>query len=153
MSTTPEYDLNVTVCDGKYTIRAKNGADLHALRYGMYWRDLVGDGLVLALATELQDAREKLVASTKDSPLMQRATDAPTSYTLDRLCEILRHRFGGPEKDQEYTQTEFADGSSEATLKIDGQIKATWKGRLVKMPPLDGVTPRGPKEYYDLTFL
>lgn len=59
-STAP-YDLDVSVANGKYRVRARNGCDLHALRHGQLWRDLVGDGLVLALATELAEARDRLI--------------------------------------------------------------------------------------------
>lgn len=62
---TPTYDLNVSVANGKYTVRAINGANLHALRYSDPWRDLNGDGLVLALATEVQELREQLATSRK----------------------------------------------------------------------------------------
>lgn len=56
----PDYDLNVTIADGKYTVRAWNGEGLHALRYGQWWRDLAGDGLVLALAQEVESLRAEL---------------------------------------------------------------------------------------------
>lgn len=60
MKNQSDYDLNVTVADGKYTVRAKNGEGLHALRYGEPWRDLVGDGLVLALAQEINELRKQI---------------------------------------------------------------------------------------------
>ena len=51
--------LSVTVSDGKYTvIQDING--LYALRYGEEWRELTGDGLILALAMEVQELRDKL---------------------------------------------------------------------------------------------
>jgi hypothetical protein len=58
MSTEPErLDLE----NGKYTI-INDGGKLSALRYGQPWRgpDLIGDGLVGALFTELHQARAKL---------------------------------------------------------------------------------------------
>lgn len=43
--------------DGKYTVIHYNGDDLHALRHGEPWRDLTGDGLVLAMANEVSSLR------------------------------------------------------------------------------------------------
>jgi hypothetical protein len=48
---------DVTVCDGKYTVEWGPGQPLRALRYGEPWRDCCGDGLILALAQEIDDLR------------------------------------------------------------------------------------------------
>ena len=40
--------------DGKYTVCHEDGANLRALRYGEPWRDCCGDGLILALAQEVE---------------------------------------------------------------------------------------------------
>lgn len=50
----------IELMDGKYTLEHNNGVGLRCLRYGEYWRDLVGDGMVLALVSEVEDLREKL---------------------------------------------------------------------------------------------
>jgi photosystem II stability/assembly factor-like uncharacterized protein len=50
---------SITVADGKYTVSHDNGANLKALRYGEEWRDLVGDGLVLALVQEIERLQEE----------------------------------------------------------------------------------------------
>lgn len=52
--------LNVTVEDGKYTVKQDARGRLTALRYGQPWRDCCGDGLVYALAAAYQDARDAL---------------------------------------------------------------------------------------------
>lgn len=52
--------LKVTVCDGKYTV-IQTDDGLRALRYGQEWRDLTGDGLVLALAQEVDELRDVLL--------------------------------------------------------------------------------------------
>lgn len=46
--------------NGKYTVVHEAGVNLHALRYGEPWRDLTGDGLVLAMAQEIESLREQL---------------------------------------------------------------------------------------------
>lgn len=49
---------SITVYDGKYTIKHENGRNLRAERYGEPWRDLTGDGLILAMAYEIEELRE-----------------------------------------------------------------------------------------------
>lgn len=46
------------VGDGKYTIIYEDGK-LSALRYGEPWRDLVGDGMVLAMLQEINFLKEQ----------------------------------------------------------------------------------------------
>ena len=55
-----EDRVRVTVADGKYTVVMNAEGRLFALRYGQPWRDCVGDGLILALAHEVEELREKL---------------------------------------------------------------------------------------------
>jgi hypothetical protein len=50
---------HITVCDGKYTL-ILDPSNLRALRYGEAWRDLTGDGFVMALGQEIVELREKL---------------------------------------------------------------------------------------------
>lgn len=51
--------LRIDVCDGKYTVILEDNGNLKALRYGTYWRDCCGDGLILALAQEIEELRRK----------------------------------------------------------------------------------------------
>lgn len=51
----------ITVCDGKYTL-VMDPTGLRALRYGEDWRDLIGDGFVMALGHEILELREMLTA-------------------------------------------------------------------------------------------
>lgn len=52
--------FGVSVAGGKYTIQADGDGRLRALRYGQPWRELTGDGMVLALAQEIERLREAL---------------------------------------------------------------------------------------------
>jgi hypothetical protein len=52
-------ELRVEVADGKYTVVMDAKGGLRALRYGEEWRDCCGDGLILALAQEIAELREK----------------------------------------------------------------------------------------------
>ena len=45
--------------EGKYTVLHENGANLRALRHGEEWRDLCGDGLVLALVQRIEELEEE----------------------------------------------------------------------------------------------
>jgi hypothetical protein len=51
-------ELRVKI-DGKYTV-VWDTAGLRALRYGLPWRDLVGDKLVLAMAFEIDELRKRV---------------------------------------------------------------------------------------------
>lgn len=52
--------LDVSVYDGKYRVRQESSGHVHALRYDEKWRDCCGDGLILALAQEVQRLRDEL---------------------------------------------------------------------------------------------
>ena len=67
--------------DGKYTVVHDSGAGLHALRYGEHWRDMTGDGLVLAMAQEIEDLRRRIV------PVQQ--VSVPECFT-----KLLHHAHG-----------------------------------------------------------
>ena len=45
--------LSVKICSGKYTVIQEKSGNVRALRYGEEWRDCCGDGLILALAQEI----------------------------------------------------------------------------------------------------
>ena len=54
--------ITVTVAEGKYTLIHENGQRFRALRYGEEWRDLTGDGMVLALVQHIEDLQSELEA-------------------------------------------------------------------------------------------
>lgn len=51
--------LNITVCDGKYTVYQEADGKVWVLRYGKKWRDATGDGLILALAQAIERLRNE----------------------------------------------------------------------------------------------
>ena len=53
-------ELNVTICDGKYTIIQASNGGIRVLRYGEEWRDVTGDNVIGGLAWELQEARDRI---------------------------------------------------------------------------------------------
>ena len=51
------------VSDGKYTIIFHDSGKMEALRYGEPWRDLEGDGMILAMLQEIDDLKEHISQS------------------------------------------------------------------------------------------
>lgn len=49
--------IRIDLEGGKYSVLHYCGTNLHALRHGEPWRDLAGDGLVLAMAHEIEALR------------------------------------------------------------------------------------------------
>jgi len=50
----------INLSNGKYTIQHEHGANLRALRHGEPWRELTGDGLILAMAQRIEELEVKL---------------------------------------------------------------------------------------------
>lgn len=69
--------LCVTVGDGKYTVKQDASGRLTALRYGEPWRDCVGDGLICALACEVNSLREQLARVTHNAVALPTASETP----------------------------------------------------------------------------
>jgi hypothetical protein len=53
-------ELNVSICDGKYTVIQESTGGTRVLRYGEEWRDVTGDNVIGGLAWELQESRERI---------------------------------------------------------------------------------------------
>ena len=53
-------ELNVSICDGKYTVIQEPTGETRVLRYGEEWRDVTGDNVIVGLAWELQESRERI---------------------------------------------------------------------------------------------
>ncbi len=51
-------ELNVSICDGKYTVIQEPTGGTRVLRYGEEWRDVTGDNVICGLAWELQESRK-----------------------------------------------------------------------------------------------
>ena len=52
--------VNISICDGKYTVIQAPTGTTRVLRYGDEWRDVTGDNVIGGLAWELQEARERI---------------------------------------------------------------------------------------------
>lgn len=97
-------ETHTQVADGKYTVVHDNGANLRALRYGQPWRDLVGDGLVLAMAQEIENligcletelrkpVAFSIVPALNADPVYKLALDAASQGLAHRsYCENMEH--------------------------------------------------------------
>lgn len=62
---TPGDLLSVAVYNDKYTVVMRHDGSLHALRYGEPWRNCTGDGLILALAQEVDRLRSRASGAGK----------------------------------------------------------------------------------------
>lgn len=51
---------DVSVSDGKYTIRMYDDGRMEAYRYGELWQPMTGNKMVYCLASELHEARKEL---------------------------------------------------------------------------------------------
>jgi hypothetical protein len=66
-----------TFYDGKYTVVYVPGGNFFALRHGKPWRDLTGDGLILAMFQEYDDLK------TKYDELLKKKYELPINRQLD----------------------------------------------------------------------
>lgn len=73
-----------TKIDEKYSVHHEHGTNLRATRYGEPWRKLEGDGLVLAMAHEIDALRERL------QEVHGWAVCAPLSRPADMMQNISR---------------------------------------------------------------
>lgn len=94
---------------GKYTVVHNNGVALRALRYGEPWRDLSGDGLVLAMAQEVEDLKAELVKQG--------------SNHVRRVLEV--------EKELAAIHRLANCGTTQNWLMLSDEEKAKWLGLLV----------------------
>ena len=52
--------VNISICDGKYTVIQAPTGTTRVLRYGEEWRDVTGDNVIGGLAWELQEACDRI---------------------------------------------------------------------------------------------
>lgn len=83
----------VSVYDGKYTIRRDGDGRMHCLRYNEPWRDLTGDGMVLALVQEIQKLRDEVTSLKSGTTSFSDDLREIESLKKDLACVMAdRHR-------------------------------------------------------------
>lgn len=55
--------MEIELGSGKYTYIVHQNGKQEALRYGVPWRDLTGDGLILCMAEEIYRLRNEIEAA------------------------------------------------------------------------------------------
>jgi hypothetical protein len=80
--------LNVSICDGKYTVIQEPTGETRVLRYGEEWRDVTGDNVICGLAWELQESRERIKRLEAAGDTMERwCSDYQTAFNWDEAKE------------------------------------------------------------------
>lgn len=85
------------VYDGKYTVVFDDTPDnvkFYALRYGEPWRDLIGDGLILAMLHEIDTLKEKLKGATsKESETVNGNVEILTDVVRESINKVIQYPF------------------------------------------------------------
>ena len=77
--------VNISICDGKYTVIQEPTGGTRVLRYGEEWRDVTGDNVICGLAWELQESRERIKRLEEENDAM-RADLLLWRDTTDAIC-------------------------------------------------------------------
>jgi len=88
----------IELMDGKYMVinELEEGGGFRALRYGEEWRNLVGDNLVLAMAYEIEELREKLAET---EVMLSNAFDGIDELEYEDLhVEVFEFLYGGDDE-------------------------------------------------------
>lgn len=76
--------LRVETLDGKYTVQLTNEGRLTALRYNKPWRDILGDGLILTLAQDIETLQARLRELEAKNAELHRQISAMRDYSASR---------------------------------------------------------------------
>lgn len=82
--------------NGKYTVIHDNGRGLHALRYGEVWLNLAGDNLVMAMAYEIEELKERL--NEAESLLNETSNDHLELYYPELNESVYEFLYGGDDE-------------------------------------------------------
>jgi hypothetical protein len=75
--------VNVTICDGKYTVIQEPTGGTRVLRYGEEWRDVTGDNVICGLAWELQASREHIKRLEEAGSKLDKTADPFVLYAIN----------------------------------------------------------------------
>jgi len=87
--------LEVTVYDGKYTVRQNENGSVDILRYGAAWRDNVQDNVILALASEVEELQRQL----PKAEAQEEVADDFAIFVADARVELRRAQAAWPDGD------------------------------------------------------
>ncbi|WP_368900755.1 hypothetical protein [Oceanobacillus oncorhynchi] len=85
------FENTIRLENGKYTLvnNLSTGGGFYAQRYGEEWRDLAGDGLVLALFHEIEKLKEDISILLHDKGHYEAAI-----HDMDSLADSVRYNIG-----------------------------------------------------------
>lgn len=86
----PEATFRLKVCDGKYEYVRQPDFRAHVYRHGEEWRDVTGDGFILALVQrieELEEAAGALAAKMPSGDLLRHHHAGNETIELRRVLE------------------------------------------------------------------
>lgn len=63
--------INVTICDGKYTIIQDATGRTKVLRYGQEWRQVTGDNVILGSAHEISNLRNSVARLIREVEVLR----------------------------------------------------------------------------------
>lgn len=123
--TTPlDSGLRVTVGNGKYTVISDGSGNLRALRYGEEWRDCTGDGLILALAHEVEAARALHQRAVEHAlQIMTQQDDHAESLTAALDALLTNHSDG----DVDATSVAYDNMFCDAKVARATEAVAAWR--------------------------
>lgn len=101
--------------DGKYTLIHLNGTGLRALRYGEEWRDLVGDGMVLAMLQEVEELDDRLGQALAGGSLFDPEDCKGCGCENERAC-VIRFR-------DQATRKACLDATTGQAVEGDGPLE------------------------------
>lgn len=112
----------VTLCDGKYTVTNNNGV-IKAERYREPWRDLTGDGLVLALVQEIERLTFELANSEKlDGVSAKHPTVKKWRYDAILTAAGIARRYGRAFEETEGDRGALVKACTRIADDIEGMI-------------------------------
>jgi len=107
--------MRIDLYDGKYTyVCNDDGSDQHALRYGERWRDLTGDGFVLAMAQKIEELEQEV---NHQQSYIDNALDNSKEQMIERIAEL-------EESLRTVAQTRCVSYEDLAKRDLEQQVKA-----------------------------
>ena len=90
--------VNISICDGKYTVIQAPTGTTRVLRYGEEWRDVTGDNVIGGLAWELQEARDR-IKRLEEAVEAYRTAYTPDGHVAPHDCFATGPKTGNPIED------------------------------------------------------
>jgi hypothetical protein len=114
---------SITVADG-YTVEHEDGARLCALRHGEPWRDLTGDGLVLALVQRIEELEKAIDNSAKICEAVAAKSKNSLFRSAAKICAAEIRNFNEPYNKSLLLARQFHETYERLAPQFDYKTKA-----------------------------